>query len=35
MDSSELVKMCYEWQLNNLKVDGWAKRLKDELKKWD
>jgi hypothetical protein len=29
MDSSELVKMCYEWQMNNLKVDGWAKKLKE------
>jgi hypothetical protein len=29
MDSSELVKMCYEWEMNNLKVDGWAKKLKE------
>jgi hypothetical protein len=28
MDSSELVKMCYEWQMNN-----WAKKLKEELEK--
>jgi hypothetical protein len=33
MDSSELVKMCYEWQMKNLKVDGWAKKLKVELEK--
>jgi hypothetical protein len=33
MDYSELVKMCYEWQMNNLKVDGWAKELKEELEK--
>jgi hypothetical protein len=33
MDSSELVKMCYEWQMNNLKVDGWAKKLKEELER--
>jgi 1,2-phenylacetyl-CoA epoxidase catalytic subunit len=33
MDSSELVKMCYEWQLNSLKADDWAKKLKDELGK--
>jgi 1,2-phenylacetyl-CoA epoxidase catalytic subunit len=33
MDSSELVKICYEWQMNNLKVDGWAKKLKEELDK--
>jgi hypothetical protein len=33
MDSSELVKMCYEWQMNNLQVDGWAKKLEEELEK--
>jgi hypothetical protein len=33
MDSSETVKMCYEWQMNNLKVDGWANKLKEELEK--
>jgi hypothetical protein len=25
--------MCYEWQLNNLKVEDWAKKLKEELEK--
>jgi hypothetical protein len=25
--------MCYEWQMNNLKVDGWAKKLKEELER--
>jgi hypothetical protein len=33
MDASELVKMCYEWQMNNLKLNGWAKKLKEELEK--
>jgi hypothetical protein len=33
MDSSELVKICYEWQMNILKVDSWAKKLKEELDK--
>jgi hypothetical protein len=28
MDSLESVKMCYEWQMNNLK-GGWAKKLKE------
>jgi hypothetical protein len=23
--------MCYEWQINNLRVAGWAKKLKEEL----
>jgi hypothetical protein len=23
--------MCYEWQINNLRVEGWAKKLKEEL----
>jgi hypothetical protein len=33
MDSSEFVKMCYDWQMKNLKVDGWTKKLKEELEK--
>jgi hypothetical protein len=33
MDSSEFVKICYEWQMNNLKADGLAKKLKEELEK--
>jgi hypothetical protein len=33
MDSLEIVRACYEWQINNLKVDGWAKKLKEELEK--
>jgi hypothetical protein len=33
MDSEETARVCYEWQLNNLKVDGWARKLKEELGK--
>jgi hypothetical protein len=29
----EIVRACYEWQISNLKVDGWAKKLKEELEK--
>jgi hypothetical protein len=28
-----VVRTCYEWQINELKVDGWEKKLKEELKK--
>jgi hypothetical protein len=31
--SREIVRACYEWQVNNLKVDGWAKKLNQELRK--
>jgi hypothetical protein len=30
LDSEETARICYEWQLNNLKVDGWARKLKEE-----
>jgi hypothetical protein len=30
MDSLEIVRA---WQINNLKVDGWAKKLKEKLEK--
>jgi hypothetical protein len=33
MDSEEIVRVCYEWQINNLKADGWVRKLKEELKK--
>jgi hypothetical protein len=33
MDSLEIVRVCYERQINNLKVDGWAKKLNEELEK--
>jgi hypothetical protein len=31
MESSELIKLCYEWQIKNLRVDSWMKKLKEEL----
>jgi hypothetical protein len=31
MDSLEIVRKCYEWKINNLMVQGWAKKLKEEL----
>jgi hypothetical protein len=31
MGSLEIERACYEWQINNLNVDGWGKKLKDEL----
>jgi hypothetical protein len=33
MDSLEVVRACYKWQINNLQVDGWATKLKEELEK--
>jgi hypothetical protein len=33
MDSLEIVRSCYKWQINNLKVDGWENKLKEELEK--
>jgi hypothetical protein len=33
MNSLEIVRACYEWQINNLKVYGWAKKLKEKLEK--
>jgi hypothetical protein len=29
MDSLDKVRTCYEWQINNLKVEGWAKKLRE------
>jgi hypothetical protein len=34
MDSQELVKKYYDWQKDNIKSDGWAKRVKEELEKF-
>jgi hypothetical protein len=31
MNYLEIIRTCYEWQINNLKVNGWAKKLKEEL----
>jgi hypothetical protein len=33
MDSLEIVRTCYEWQINNLQVEGSAKKLKEKLDK--
>jgi hypothetical protein len=33
MDSVETVGTSYEWQINDLKVEGWIKKLKEELLK--
>jgi hypothetical protein len=33
MDSLEIVRACYDWQINNLKADGWARKLNEELGK--
>jgi hypothetical protein len=33
MDSLELIKLCYKWQMKILKVDSWAKKLKEEFEK--
>jgi hypothetical protein len=33
VDSQEIVITCYKWQINNLKVESWAKKLKEELEK--
>jgi hypothetical protein len=33
MDSLEIIRMCYEWHINNLKVQHWAQELEEELEK--
>jgi hypothetical protein len=33
MDKEELVRVCYEWQINNLKFGSWAKKVSEELNK--
>jgi hypothetical protein len=35
MDSLEIIRSCYEWRINNLDIEGWAKELKEELEKID
>jgi hypothetical protein len=27
MDKDDLVRVCYNWQINNVQYDGWAKKL--------
>jgi hypothetical protein len=29
VDSLEIVRTCNEWEVNNLKVEDWAKKLKE------
>jgi hypothetical protein len=31
MDKEELVRVCYEWQVNNLEFDSWARKLSEQL----
>jgi hypothetical protein len=33
MDKEELVRVCYEWQVNNFEFDSWASKLKEQLNK--
>jgi hypothetical protein len=33
MDKDDLVRLCYDWQINNVQYDGWAKKLEKELNK--
>jgi hypothetical protein len=28
MENGELVRVCYEWQTDNLEFDSWTKKLK-------
>jgi hypothetical protein len=32
-DKEELVRVCYEWQVNNLEFDSWARKLSEQLSK--
>jgi hypothetical protein len=33
MDKEELVRVFYEWQVNNLEFDSWATKLSEQLGK--
>jgi hypothetical protein len=33
MDTSDLIREYYKWQINNLKAEGWARKLKAKLYK--
>jgi hypothetical protein len=33
MDKEELVRVCFEWQVNNFKFDSWASKLNEPLSK--
>jgi hypothetical protein len=33
MENEDIVTVCYEWQINNLKFKIWAKKLKEKIDK--
>jgi hypothetical protein len=33
LDKKELIRACYEWQVNSLKFDSWAKKLSEQISK--
>jgi hypothetical protein len=33
MDKEEIERVCYEWQVNNLEFDSWARKLSEQLSK--
>jgi hypothetical protein len=33
MDKEELVRVCYDWQVNNFEFDSWANKLSEQLSK--
>jgi hypothetical protein len=33
MDKEELVRVCFEWQVNNFEFDSWASKLNEQLSK--
>jgi hypothetical protein len=33
VDKEELVRVCYEWQVNNLEFDSWTRKLSKQLSK--
>jgi hypothetical protein len=33
LDKEDLVKMCYEWQINSLESGSWAEKLRERLSK--
>jgi hypothetical protein len=33
MDKDDLVRVCYDWQINNAQYNGWGKKLEKELNK--
>jgi hypothetical protein len=33
MHKEELVRVCFEWQVNNFEFDSWASKLNEQLSK--